>query len=139
MITLMNHLHILIKLVIYVLSKFKSGKRFSVDEKSKLLSGLYTLGFDFFSRCIPDDDDDEENKLGASWLAVSAHDNLCLPEKPHNEDEKEISQILQSSQVCTPMSSMLRGIRPHSKRIVPKTHEKYRNSFKVARRSSQSS
>lgn len=131
----MNHLHILIRLVIYVLAKFKSGKRFSIDEKSKLLSGLYTLGVDFFSRCIPDD----ENKLGASWLAVSAHDNLCLPEKPYNEDEEEISQVLQSSQVCTPVSSMLRGIRPQRKRVVPKTHAKSRYSFKVARRSSQSS
>ena len=130
----MNHLHILIRLVIYVLSKFKSGKRFSIDEKSKLLSGLYTLGVDFFSRCIPDD----ENKLGTSWLAVSAHDNLCLPEKPYNEDEEEVSQVFQNPEVCAPVSSVLCGIRPQCKRVVPKTHAKYRNSFKVARRCSQS-
>ena len=131
----MNHLHILIKLFIHVLSKFKTGKKFTIDEKYQLLGGLYNLGVDFFSKSILND----ENKLGISWMAISTHDNLCLPGEPYNEDEEEVPKVLQDTAVCSPVPHVPRRIRSQRKGIVPKTHAKSGYFFKVARRSPQSS
>ena len=129
-----THLEILIRLFIYVLAKFKSGKKFSIDEKYQLLGGLYTLGVDFFSKSILND----EKKLGSSWVAISTYDNLCLPEKPYNEDEEEVPKVLQDTAVCSPVPRVSHRIRSQRKGIVPKTYAKSRHPFKVARRCPQS-
>lgn len=130
-----HHFEILIKLLIYVLSKFKTGKRFSISEKSHLLSGLYTLGVDFFSQYIPN----ETRELGTSRVEISTLDNLCISEKPYTEDEEEVHDVLQVSQICPTMSDMSRRIRPKCKGTFPKTPSRSRNIVKMASRRSQSS
>ena len=129
-----THLEILIRLFIHVLAKFKTGKKFSIDEKYQLLGGLYNLGVDFFSKSILN-----ENKLGSSWMAISTHDNLCLPGEPYNEDEEEVPKVLQDTAVCSPVPHVPRRIRSQRKGVVPKTHAKSGYFFKVARRCPQSS
>jgi len=130
-----HHFEILIKLFIYVLYKFKSGKRFSVSEKGYLLSGLYTLGVDFFSQYIPN----EARELGTSRMEISTYDNLCLSDKPYIKNEEEIHDVLQVPKTCSTMPSMSSRIRPKCKRTFPKTFSRSRNIVKMASRRSQSS
>ena len=130
-----THLEILIRLFIHVLAKFKSGKKFSIDEKSQLLYGLYTLGVDFFSKSILN----ERSELGTSWLEISTHDNLCLSDKPYTEDKEEVHDVLQVTKVCSPVPRVPSRIRSQRKGAFPKTYAKSRYSCKMACRSPQSS
>jgi len=130
-----THLEILIRLFIHVLAKFKSGRKFTFDEKYQLLGGLYNLGVDFFSKSILN----ETNQLGSSWMEISTHNNICLSDKPYNEYKEEVHDVLQDAQVCSPVSHVPRRIHSQRKGVVFKTHAKSRYPFKVARRRSQSS
>ena len=76
-----THIEILIRLSVYVLTRFQAGHRLSADEKRTILSGLYKLTLHFFSGYINDDDE-----LGTSWMEVHAHNNLCLSDKAHIEN-----------------------------------------------------
>ena len=75
----MNHLEILIRILVYVMLRFKSGHRLSRKEKSDLLSGLYKLSVHFFSGYTND-------KLGTSWMEISTHDNLCISDQADTQD-----------------------------------------------------
>ena len=129
-----THFIILFKLFIYVITRYRTGQRFSIEEKFELQKGLFALGADFFSRYIPN-----ESELGQSRLDISPHSNFCLPEQSYNENEEEVPLVLQDSEIRPTVSGVLCRIRTQRKRPFFKTHAKYRNSFKVASRRAQSS
>jgi len=129
-------IQLLFQLFVHVVTRrFKTGQKLSIQEKSQLLNSLYMIGINFFSKYISND----ENALGNSWMAISARDNLCLPGKSDVKDQEEISEILQNAPICSPVSSMQRGVRVKYKKPFPKTNAKSRYFFKMARKGSQSS
>jgi hypothetical protein len=94
-----KHFGILIKVFVYVMFRYQSGRKLSKREKKELLFGLYALGSDFFSRYIVHD-----NQLGTTRVEVPALCDVCVPGESLTEDEASIHEVFQGSSVCPPVS-----------------------------------
>lgn len=97
-----THIEILLRLIIYVFTRFQLGQRMTPKEKQDLLSGLYKLSVDFFSKYMLN----ETSELGAKWMEISSHDNLCISDEPYLDDKEEIHELFQDAQICAPMPTM---------------------------------
>jgi hypothetical protein len=129
-----QHFEVLFRIILLVALKFKSGKRFSIQEKGELLSGMYNLFVDFFSVHMSNG-----TELGQSGMDLLAHSHLCLPSEPHDKNETEVHEILQTSEICSTVSEVSKRVREQRQESDAQKHEKPRNSFALARRRSQSS
>ena len=76
------------------------GQRFTPREKQELLSGLYKLSVDFFSRYMLND------KLGSKWVEISSRDNFCISDSPYTENKEEVYELFQDTKICTSMPTM---------------------------------
>jgi hypothetical protein len=97
-----THIEILLRLIIYVFARFQLGQRFTSREKHELLSGLYKLSVDFFSKYMLNDE------LGSKWVEISTHDNICISDETYIEDKEEVHELFQDAQICAPVSTMQR-------------------------------
>ena len=97
-----THIEILIRLIVYVFTRFQMGQRFTPKEKQELLSGLYKLSVDFFSKYMLNDE------LGSKWMEISTRDNICISNETYIEDKEEVHELFQDAQVCAPMPTMQR-------------------------------
>ena len=124
------YLQVLIRVFVQVLLLYQSGYRFSVEEKVKLLEGLYNLSTQFFSEYNVIQD---ESKLGPSRLEISARGNLCLSNEPYRGHEDSVHEVFQSPPVRPPMSKVSRRLFDSGETTENETHEKHRDAFEVAR------
>jgi hypothetical protein len=129
-----HHFEVLFRIIFVVALKFKSGKKFSIQEKSELLNGMYNLFVDFFSVHMSND-----IELGSGGMDFPAHNHICLPSEPHNKNETEVHEVLQTSEICFTVSEVSERVRTQRQESDAQKHEKPRNSFPMARRGSQSS
>ena len=97
-----THIEILIRLIVYVFTRFQMGQRFTPKEKQELLSGLYKLSVDFFSKYMLNDE------LGSKWMEISTRDNICISNETYIEDKEEVHELFQDAQICAPMPTMQR-------------------------------
>lgn len=97
-----THIEILIRLIVYVFTRFQMGQRFTPHEKQELLSGLYKLSVDFFSKYMLN----ETSELGSKWVEISSHNNFCISDSPYTEDKEEVHELFQDAKICTSMSTM---------------------------------
>ena len=97
-----THIEILLRLIVYVFTRFQLGQRFTPKEKQDLLSGLYKLSVDFFSKYMLNDE------LGSKWMEISTRDNICISNETYIEDKEEVHELFQDAQVCAPMPTMQR-------------------------------
>ena len=97
-----THIEILIRLIIYVFTRFQMGQRFTTNEKQELLSGLYKLSVDFFSRYMLN----ETSELGSKWMEISSRDNFCISDSPYTENKEEVYELFQDTKICTSMPTM---------------------------------
>ena len=95
-----THIEILIRLIVYVFTRFQMGQRFTPKEKQELLSGLYKLSVDFFSKYMLNDE------LGSKWMEISTRDNICISDETYIEDKEEVHELFQDTQICSPMPTM---------------------------------
>ena len=95
-----THIEILLRLIIYVFTRFQLGQRMTPREKQDLLSGLYKLSVDFFSRYMLNDE------LGSKWVEISSRDNFCISDSPYTENKEEVYELFQDAEICTSMSTV---------------------------------
>ena len=95
-----THIEILIRLIVYVFTRFQMGQRFTTREKQELLLGLYKLSVDFFSKYMLNDE------LGSKRVEISSRDNFCISDSPYTENKEEVHELFQDTQICTSMSTM---------------------------------
>ena len=97
-----THIEILIRLIVYVFTRYQMGQRLTPKEKHELISGLYKLSVDFFSKYMLNDE------LGSKWMEISTRDNICISNETYIEDKEEVQELFQDAQVCAPMPTMQR-------------------------------
>ena len=97
-----THIEILLRLIGYVFTRFQLGQRFTPKEKQDLLSGLYKLSVDFFSKYMLN----ETSELGSKWMEISSHDNFCISDSPYTENKEEVYELFQDTKICTSMSTV---------------------------------
>ena len=95
-----THIEILLRLIIYVFTRFQLGQRMTPREKQDLLSGLYKLSVDFFSRYMLNDE------LGSKWVEISSRDNFCISDSPYTENKEEVYELFQDTKICTSMPTV---------------------------------
>ena len=82
----MNHLQILLKMFLYILSRVQLGQKLSPDEKMQILNGMYWLAMDFFSRLLVND----SGKMGSPDVEISPCSNFYISEKPYTDHQEEV-------------------------------------------------
>ena len=97
-----THIEILLRLIVYVFTRYQMGQRLTPKEKHELISGLYKLSVDFFSKYMLNDE------LGSKWMEISTRDNICISNETYIEDKEEVHELFQDAQVCAPMPTMQR-------------------------------
>ena len=95
-----THIEILIRLIVYVFTRFQMGQRFTPCEKQELLSGLYKLSVDFLSRYMLNDE------LGSKRVEISSRNNFCISDSPYTENKEEVHELFQDTQICTSMPTV---------------------------------
>ena len=97
-----THIEILLRLIVYVFTRYQMGQRLTPKEKHELISGLYKLSVDFFSKYMLNDE------LGSKWMEISTRDNICISNETYIEDKEEVHELFQDAQICAPMPTMQR-------------------------------
>ena len=96
-----KHFGVLIKVFMYVVYRYQIGNRLSKREKYQLITGLFALFSDFFSRYTVN-----ESKLGKTGMEVSALGDVRVPGTALIEDKDSVHEVLQESAVRDPVPSV---------------------------------
>lgn len=98
--------HVLVALLAtqHIIKRRMRGK-LTPEEKSQVLTFVYLLTKDFLSTL-----NINESELGAFWLAISPHSNLCVSGPSDTIGQEEVPVLLQDDQVHTSLSRVPKGL-----------------------------
>jgi hypothetical protein len=89
-----RHFGILIKIFLYVVYRYQIGNKLSIREKHQIITGLFALFSDFFSRYTVD-----ESELGKTRMEVPALGDVRVPGTPLIEYQVPVHEVLQEPPV----------------------------------------